>query len=168
MTAIFPSTSKQSGWQKILVFVLTCWLSGSLLLDMLVMPSLYAAGMMTESGFASAGYSLFWIFNRLELVGAAAVLTCILGLRYTRHRWNRPGQFTLVASILLVAIALIDTYGLTPSMSALGLQLNWFTPTETPSLMDELHLSYWLLDLVKLSGVGMLLWFYNRNTSPIS
>lgn len=169
MTALFPHTSKpHSGWQILLVSALAFWLSGSLLLDMLVMPSLYASGMMTEPGFASAGYSLFWMFNRLELLCAAIVLTGVLGLRYTRHPWNRPGQLTLLLSILLVAIALIDTYGLTPSMSALGLQLNWFTPSPAPESMDQLHLSYWLLDILKLSAGGLLLWLYNRQANPIS
>jgi len=168
MTALFPHTSKPSTWQTVLVFVLTFWLSCNLLLDFLVMPALYAAGMMTEPGFASAGYSLFWVFNRLELLCAAAVLTGVLVLRYTSHPWNRPGQVTLMLSILLVAIALIDTYGLTPSMSALGLQLNWFSQVEAPAQMNQLHFSYWLLDIVKLVASGMLLWFYNRGASPIS
>lgn len=167
MTAIFSRPSPFR-WQPVLVLVLGFWLSGTLLLDALVMPTLYASGMMTEPGFAAAGYSLFWLFNRVELLCAAISLTCVLILRYTRHPWQRPGQFTVLLSTLLVAIACIDTYGLTPSMSALGLQLNWFTPTDAPTQMDFLHLSYWLLDLLKLGAGGLLLWFYNRQSSPVS
>lgn len=169
MTAIFPSVSKQSRWQTILVLVLAFWLSGSLLLDFLVMPSLYVAGMMTEPGFASAGYSLFWIFNRVELLCAAGTLTCVLVLRYTRHPWNRPGLLPLLLSGLLLAIALIDTYTLTPSMSALGLHLNWLSEAASaPAGMNQLHVSYWILDLTKLIAGGALLWLYNRATNPVS
>jgi hypothetical protein len=168
MTAIHPP-SKRSNWQTLLVLVLAFWLSGSVFLDGLVMPSLYLSGMMTEPGFASAGYSLFWLFNRVELLCAAATLTGVLVLRYTRHPWHRPGLVSLWLAGLLLAIALIDTYTLTPSMSALGLNLNWFTPTAaTPSAMDQLHLSYWLLDLTKLTAGGILLWLYNRVSSPVS
>ncbi|MDX2244239.1 MAG: hypothetical protein NW224_26500 [Leptolyngbyaceae cyanobacterium bins.302] len=169
MTAMIPHTSKQSSWQTILVLVLAFWLSGSLLLDGLVMPALYAAGMMAEPGFASAGYSLFWIFNRVELVCAAATLSCVLVLRYARHPWNRPGLVSVGVAGLLFAIALIDTYTLTPSMSALGIHLNWLTDTvEVPAGMDQLHMSYWLLDMVKLLAGGCLLWIYNRAANPVS
>ena len=172
MAATLPHSSNpflSSKWQTILILVLAFWLSGNVLLDGLVMPSLYAGGMMTEPGFASTGYSLFWIFNRLELVCAAMVLTGVLVLRYVRHPLNRPGHFSVVLAVLLLAIALIDTYGLTPSMSALGLTLNWFAAgAEVPVGMNQLHFSYWFLDLVKICASGMLLWLYNRAARPVS
>lgn len=169
MTAIFSPIFKQSRWQTILVLVLAFWLSGSLLLDFLVMPSLYMAGMMQEPGFASAGYSLFWIFNRIELLCAAGVLSCVLVLRYTRHPWHRPGLLPLLLSGLLLAIALIDTYTLTPSMSALGLHLNWITESLAPPAgMNQLHFRYWLLDLTKIIAGGGLLWLYHRAVHPVS
>uniref|UniRef100_A0A832H3Q1 DUF4149 domain-containing protein n=1 Tax=Oscillatoriales cyanobacterium SpSt-402 TaxID=2282168 RepID=A0A832H3Q1_9CYAN len=168
MTALSSHDLNQSGWKKVLILVLAFWLSGSLLLDGLVMPSMYVSGMMTEPGFATAGYSLFWLFNRVELLCAALVFTSVLVLRYTRHPWNRPGQFTVLLSMVLMAIAFIDTYGLTPQMSALGLQLNWFTALETPALMNQLHLGYWLLDCLKLLAAGALLWVYNRVSAPVS
>ncbi|MDX2232460.1 MAG: hypothetical protein NW220_22710 [Leptolyngbyaceae cyanobacterium bins.349] len=173
MTAIFPHPSKQfhnsSSWQTVLVLVLAFWLSSTVLIDGLVMPSLYAGGILTEPGFAPTGYALFWILNRVELLCAALVLTSVLVLRYTRSPLNRPGLGTLLLASLLVAIALIDTYALTPTMSALGLCLNWFSNhADTPAGMDQLHLSYWLLDLVKVAAGGMLLWLHNRATSLIS
>jgi Domain of unknown function (DUF4149) len=169
MTANSPSLLKPSIWQVLLFLTLAFWLSSSVTLDGLVMPTLYTSGMMTEPGFASAGYSLFWAFNRIELLCAAAVLTSVLVLRYTRHPWHRPGQFTLVAAIVLLAIALLDTYGLTPAMGALGIQLNWFAASSEPSaLMDRLHLSYWFLELLKLSTTGFLLWFYSRRSGLVS
>jgi len=172
MTAISPhptpSLDRSSIWRTTLVLVLPFWLGGSLLLDGLVMPALYASGMMAEPGFASAGYSLFWLFNRLELICAATVLSGVLALRFSRHPLKRPGQLTLVFAGLLFAIALLDTYALTPSMSALGLHLNWLTASEVPPSMNGLHFSYWGLELVKLSVCGMLLWIYNRAAYPIS
>lgn len=168
MTAISSRDLSSAGWKKVLVLVLAFWLSSSLMLDGLVMPSMYVSGMMTEPGFAAAGYSLFWMFNRVELLCAALVLTSVLILRYRRHLWNRPGQLTVLLSALLLAIALIDTYALTPQMSALGLQLNWFTSSDTPALMNQLHLGYWLLDCLKLVTCGMLLWVYNRVATPVS
>jgi Domain of unknown function (DUF4149) len=168
MTANSYSNFKPSLWQVLLFLVLAFWLSSSLTVDGLVMPTMYASGMMTEPSFASAGYSLFWVFNRVEVLCAAAVLTSILVLRYTSHPWHRPGQFTLIASILLLLIALFDTYGLTPAMGALGIRLDWFTaPSEPPALMNQLHAGYWILEVLKLSIVGSLLWFYNRKPALI-
>ncbi|EKQ67856.1 hypothetical protein OsccyDRAFT_4149 [Leptolyngbyaceae cyanobacterium JSC-12] len=168
MTVLSSHDLNQSGWKTILVLVLAFWLSSSLLLDGLVMPSMYVSGMMTEPGFATAGYSLFWLFNRVELLCAALIFTSVLVLRYSRHPWNRPGYFTVLASALLMVIALVDTYGLTPQMSALGLQLNWFTPSEPSTLMNQLHIEYWLLDCLKILIGGALLWRYNRVPTSVS
>lgn len=169
MTAISYQTTRQSVWKTILLVVLAFWLSSVLMLDGFVMPSMYASGMMTEPSFASAGYGLFWMFNRVELLCAALVLTGALVLHYARDRWNRPGYLTLLLASLLLMIVLIDTYALTPHMSALGLHLNLFAPSEiaASSQMNQLHLSYWLLDGMKLSASGILLWLYNRALTPV-
>jgi len=169
MVGLLPHPVKQSGWQTGLVFVLAFWLSGIFLLDGLVMPSLYFSGMMTEPGFAVAGYSLFWLFNRLELVCAAMILTGVLGLRYTRHPWHRPGQVSWILATLLLAIALIETYTLTPNMSALGLQLDYFTAVaKIPVNMELLHIGYWLLDLLKLGAGSILVWRHLQLPNPVS
>jgi hypothetical protein len=42
-------------------------------------------------------------------------------------------------------------------MSALGLELNWFEPATVPALMNQMHLEYWLLEAMKLGGIGLLL-----------
>ena len=169
MTTLLTDTSKTSGWKNVLVPILTFWLSGSLLLDFLVMPSLYVSGMMTEPGFVTAGYSLFWVFNRVELLCAAIALTAVLGLRYSQHPWHRPGQLSVILASLLVAIALIDTYALTPTMSALGLNLDnvAIAVSGAPAGMNALHLSYWVLDLLKIAVVGSLCWLYQRLPHPV-
>lgn len=155
-------------WKVILLLTLGFWLSSILMLDGIVMPSLYTSGMMTEPDFAIAGYSLFSLFNRIELLCAGLVFTSVLGLRYGRHPWNRPGLVTILLSLLLLAIALVDTYGFTPQMSALGLNLNWFAESSQPSAsMNQLHLSYWLLDGLKITAAGLLLWLYNRKSNSI-
>jgi len=52
------------------------WLSGSLILDWVILVCVF--GMMTQAGFATAGYLIFWNFNRIELLSAALVLTGVL------------------------------------------------------------------------------------------
>lgn len=148
-----------SSWKVILLLTLGFWLSSILMLDGIVMPALYTSGMMTEPNFAIAGYSLFSLFNQIELLCAGLILTSILGLRYGRHPWNRPGWVTVLLSLLLLATALVDTYGFTPQMSALGLQLNWFAKSsQLPASMNQLHLGYWLFDGLKITANGLLLW----------
>lgn len=145
-------------WQPVLLFTLLFWLSGSCLLDFVMMPIMYTSGMMIEPGFASAGYSMFWVFNRVELICAALALTGVLSL-YTTHKISsQAGQLGIVLATLLLGVALVYTYGLTPQMSALGLNLNLFAPGfETPAGMTSLHAGYWLLEAAKLTLAGFLL-----------
>jgi uncharacterized membrane protein len=154
------STFKPSSlqpWQIMIAIVLGFWLSGSLLIDAILMPVMSTSGMMSEPGFATAGYSLFWVFNRLELLCAAAILTGALALRYGQAQVARSTQQTVTLASILVVIALIVTYGLTPQMSGLGLQLDLFHSPSAPALMNGLHLRYWALEAVKLSIGGVLL-----------
>lgn len=131
--------------------VLAFWLSSSILLDFVVMPNMYAAGMMAQPGFATAGYQLFEVFNHLEVVCAALILTGILIVRSAGTRWP------IYLAVGLLAITLIYTYGLTPEMSALGLQLDQFQVREAPALMNQMHSGYWLLEALKLGMTATLL-----------
>ncbi|MEP0870086.1 DUF4149 domain-containing protein [Trichocoleus desertorum AS-A10] len=145
-------------WQTVVIFALAFWLSSSLILDLVIMPSLYAAGMMSQPGFAAAGYAIFWLFNRIELLCAAVALTGVLALRYLQPVYNRKGHAGAVLAAILVAIALLYTYALTPQMSALGMELNLFnTAIEIPVGMNQLHGSYWALELLKFASGGLLL-----------
>jgi hypothetical protein len=169
MTIASGSKVGSSSWKLILLLTLGFWLSSILMLDGIVMPSLFTSGMMSEPGFAIAGYSLFSLFNRIELLCAGLVFTSVLALRYGHHPWNRPGILTILLSALLLAIALLDTYGFTPQMSALGAQLNGFNPSSRPgAAMNQLHLVYWLCDIAKIATAGLLIWLYNRKSSPIT
>jgi hypothetical protein len=146
---------KHPTWQTVIMFVLGFWLSASLLLDWVIMPSLYLSGMMSQVGFTTAGYVIFWNFNRLELLSAAVVLTGVLALSKTQfHRYTS----SIILAVLLLAVTLLDTYFLTPQMCAVGLHLNLFAAASTiPVEMNLLHGGYWLLEAVKLIAGGTLL-----------
>lgn len=158
MTAISITKLKHPKWQTIAIFTLAFWLSSSLILDFVIMPGMYAAGMMTQSSFASAGYSIFWVFNRIELLCAALVLTGVLVLYNVQAESSRDRRLTIILSGLLLAIALAYTYALAPIMSTLGLQLDLFEPAAAiPAAMNQMHWSYWALELTKLAAAGTLL-----------
>jgi uncharacterized membrane protein (DUF485 family) len=138
------------------------WLSSSLILDFVIMPGLSAAGMMTQSSFAAAGYSIFWTFNRIELLCAALVLASLLALRGPSNLYRQVRRWSIFLSVLLLAIALIYTYIITPQMSALALQLNLLEPTTgMPAGMLQMHEGYWVLEAIKLAaGTTLLGWCY--------
>ena len=81
MNAVSDPKLNRINWQTVVMFALGFWLSSSLLIDFLIIPGLSAAGMMTQEGFASAGYLIFGIFNRIELLCAALILTGFLVIR---------------------------------------------------------------------------------------
>lgn len=146
---------KQSFWQPAVLLTLGFWLAASLFLDWVIMPSLYISGMMTQASFTTVGYVIFWNFNRVELLSAAVVLTGVLALSKTQVNWHRNG---IILSVLLLVIALLDTYFLTPQMSAIGVNLNLFdVETTIPATMNLLHGGYWVLEVVKLIAGGALL-----------
>jgi hypothetical protein len=170
---------RQFNWDALVLSVVAFWLSCSALLDFLLMPMMYESGMMSEPNFATAGYSIFWLFNRVELLCAATILSGLLVLRHRRSRAD--GQFEVVASGsrsrwalmisgLLLAIALIYTYVLTPQMSALGLHLNGFLEADAqpvPQAMNALHALYWGLEAVKLVAAGWLVKLCYRDISAV-
>lgn len=167
MTAV-SIASKRPRWQTIIVLTLTFWLSSSLILDLVIMPELYAAGMISQPSFTTAGYSIFWVFNRIELLCAAVVLTGVLILNSTQNSTQSAiahhARWAVVLSLFLLATALVYTYALTPTMSALGLQLDLFELTaEVPTLMNQMHEGYWTLEVFKLLAGGALLGLCYRN-----
>lgn len=164
MAAISSSLLKQPAWQRIILFTLAFWLSSSLILDLVIMPSLYTSGMMSQAGFATAGYVIFWIFNRIELLCAALVLTGTLAISRTENPDDNSRRNAIILSTILLVVALVCTYALTPQMSALGMNLNLFEPAvEVPSTMNQLHQGYWVLEVLKLvAGGTMLRWCFKQ------
>jgi hypothetical protein len=150
-------------WQNIAVSSLGFWLSGSLILDLVIMPTLWTTGMMEGSGFASASYSIFWIFNRVELVCAAVALSSIWALSRVSRSNVDTNRKMLVGAVMLMAIAFSYTFVLTPYMSGLGIDLDILATTKSiPAEMNQMHSIYWVLELSKLGIVGMLLSSFDR------
>lgn len=165
MTAITSRVeSIRPRWQAVVMVALIFWLSGSLILDLVIMPSLYVCGMMTSPEFAAAGNLMFWGFNRVELICAGLASTGLMLLSNLANDSGKGRRTAIILSLVLLAIALIDTYALTPQMSALGMQLNLFeSATEVPSGMNLLHQGYFALEALKLAVGGTLLsWCYQN------
>lgn len=158
MATLSGTNQKHLNWQQILLGALGFWLSATLIVDLVIMPILYSAGMMVQPGFASAGYSIFWVFNRVEIICAALTLTGLLVLE-NQHQLSEAKRHTaIILSVILLAIALVDTYGLTPQMSAMGLNLSFFeTVGSLPSEMMPMQMGYWVLDVLKVVGCGIIL-----------
>ena len=161
MTAITSRVEPiRTRWQAIVMVALIFWLSGSLIIDLVIMPSLYVSGMMRSPDFAAAGNLMFWGFNRVELICAALAATGLMVLKNLGNGFGKQSRTAIILSLVLLAIALIDTYALTPQMSALGMQLNLFdSATELPTGMNLLHEGYFGLEAVKFAIGGTLLSF---------
>lgn len=151
-------------WNAWVLAVVAFWFSSSAFLDFLLMPMMYETGMMNEPSFATAGYSIFWLFNRVELLCGAAIVS---GLLVIRQR-SADREFSVVASGsrsrwaimlggLLLAIAFTFTYFLTPQMSALGMHLSGAFTEPVPNAMGHMHLLYWALEAMKLFAAGWLI-----------
>ncbi len=162
MDAAFSFSSKRPLWQTITMFTLGFWLSSSLLLDFVIMPGLSAAGIMSQASAATAGYSIFWIFNRVEVLCAALVLVSLLVLRGSSNLYHQVRRWSIFLAVILLAIALIYTYIMTPQMSALALQLDLLEPTTgMPAGMIQMLEGYWVLEAIKLAvGAMVLNWCY--------
>jgi hypothetical protein len=162
MNVVMSAGTKQPPWRTIVMFALGFWLSSSLLLDLVIMPGLSASGMMSQPSSATAGYSIFWIFNRIELLCAGLVLASVLALRGSSNLYHHVRRWSIFLSVLLLAIALIYTYIMTPQMSALALQLNLLEPaTGMPAGMIQMLEGYWVLEAIKLvAGTILLSWCF--------
>lgn len=137
-------------WQRLILVTGVLWLGGSLVLDLVVMPTLYMSGMMTDASFAPMGSMLFSNFNHVEVLSAAMLLTGTLALH---RRAPRAGLQAIVAAVMLLVLSLFYTYGLTPDMISLGAHLNLLKTTGIPHSMDVMHGEYFGLEMVKLGLV---------------
>ncbi len=166
---MYASNFHPRRWPTILLFALGFWLSASVLLDFVVMPSLYAAGMMKTAGFASAGYLLFWLFNRLELVCAGLALTGLLVTCKNNPIRDRGRNTVIILSVSLMAIALTQAFVLTPQMSAIGTQLNLLEPAASAApAMNQMHLAYFGLEMLKLVAGGTVMYWCYRHFPPMT
>ena len=160
----FPRLSpRQFAWDSAVLFLAVFWLGGSLILDFVVMPMLYMNGMMTAPGFASAGYSLFELFNHVEMLMSGLILTGVLAMRQAHTNCSvevsgSRSRWALLLSSSLVAIALTYAYVLTPHMSAIGIALDMpGTIHIIPDAMAWMHGAYWMVEATKVLALGFLL-----------
>lgn len=169
MNAAFGTGLKKTEWQTIAMFALGFWLSSSILLDFVIMPGLSAAGMMSQANAATAGYSIFWVFNRIEVVCAALVLASLLALRGTSNLYRQVRRWSIFLSVLLLTIALIYTYIMTPQMSAVAVQLNLLESVNgMPAGMIQMLEGYWVLESLKLAAGAMLLGWCYRDSRKLA
>lgn len=158
----FNTGEKKLPWQTIIALVLAFWLSSCILLDLVIIPSLFMSGVMSEGTFAPMGNIIFSLFNRIELVAAAFVLTGLFVMRKTAE--ININSTILISASFLLAIALTDTYIFTPQLSALGANLDLFTNKSTMCVgMTQMHIAFWVLETTKLFIAGSLLkWSLDR------
>jgi hypothetical protein len=158
MDTLSERNVKDLNWLTLILITLGFWLSASCLIDFVLLPSLSVSGMMSQSGFASAGFLLFGIFNHLELLFAALILSGVLVFRRHHIFSHSKENVALGFAGILFLISLCYTYFLTPQMGGLGLQLNLFRAFDPMnSSMMAYHWSYWGLELLKLI-IGVTLW----------
>lgn len=161
-------TPVRTAWFPWVLAIAGFWLSSNLVLDFLVMPVMYVSGMAADTNFAPAGYSLFWSFNRVELLCAAMLLSGVLAL------YHRPQEFevcqggsrcrwALGFSAVLLGLTLVDTYVLTPEMGALAFSLEASAQAALTPVMAGMHSLYWLLEVGKLVCLGGLSWLCLRD-----
>ncbi len=161
--------NKELNWNAIILCTLGFWLSGSILLDFVLIPSLSVSGMMNEGAFASVGFLLFGVFNRIEVICAALILTVALVFYFNHQLPEKKQTLFLVFANLLLLIALAYTYVFIPEMSAWGLSINQFSASsQMPSEMISWHEGYWFLEGVKyLLVINLFRWCYNT-TCPVN
>jgi hypothetical protein len=72
--------------------------------------------------------------------------------------------------VFLLALTSIETYGLTPQLSALVMQLNWLEPLQQSAAeMTQMQSGYWALELLKLTGGAILLtWLYRDRGESVA
>lgn len=173
MNTLSNPKTNSINWFGLVLFSIIFWLSGSLLIDFVVMPGLFVSGMMSQPDFGTAGYALFWVFNRIELVCAALLISGLLIARRPRtdHEVIISGirsRWAVEIAAGLLAIALALTYGLSPAMGALGVSLNVLDGGYTiPEGMNQLHMAYWGLETLKLVGCAMLLKLAWQDLKPL-
>lgn len=165
MNTLSPRSFKQINWSTLVMVALGFWLSSSIVLDCLIVPSLFKTGMMSQVGFANIGYTIFESFNHVELLCGSVVLASCLALGYQNYLNRQQAKWSIAMASILLLIAIAYTYILTPQMSGLGMSMNLFEPVQTmPKAMVIMHGSYWLLEAVKLLTATILLRWCYRNS----
>lgn len=141
--AVRALTSPTSAWSWVCLGLPVAWLGARLVVDGLLMPLLFGNGMMQTASFPSLAGEFFAWLDRLELLAAGLLLTASL----LRNRLQLDPAI-LLATNLLLAIALLQTYWLTPSLSGLSFALQ--QAGEMPTAMPLQQGLLWALETTKL------------------
>ncbi len=167
MDLIAQDNHKSVNWSVIILGSLGFWLSASLILDFVVIPSLSVSGMMSEAGFASAGFTIYSVFNHIELVCSALVLTGALVFYFRHYLEGKKQVLLLTFSSILLVIALAYTYLFTPNLTGWGLSLHQFgVSAEMPKQMIVWQEGYFILEAIKyLLGLTIFRWCYQAQDS---
>jgi Domain of unknown function (DUF4149) len=174
MAHTYVAKNNGQTWLTAIAGVLGFWLSATLLVDFTIMPSMYFSGMMSTPNFGAVGYTLFSVFNRVELICGAAALSVGLWL-WQSEVLNRKQKIEIgVSSILLLLIALCYTFILTPQMGGLSIDLHMLdsfssangglenlqmhsTISDVPAGMNQMHVLYWGLEALKITLLATVL-----------
>jgi Domain of unknown function (DUF4149) len=174
MAHTYVAKNNGQTWLTAIAAVLGFWLSATLLIDFTIMPSMYFSGMMSTPNFGAAGYTLFSVFNRIELLCGAAALSVGLWL-WQSEILDRKQKIEIgVSSVLLLLIALCYTFILTPQMGGLSIDLNMMdtasiangglenlqmhsTISDVPPGMNQMHVLYWGLEALKITLLATVL-----------
>ena len=168
MNTFSPRSNKQINWSTVMMLSLGFWLSASIVFDFLIIPGLLTSGMMNQSGFASASYLIFETFNHIELLCAAIVLAGCLVFHYGDRLTKIVNSQSVFTAGILLIIALVYTYFLTPQMSSMGMSLNLFDANQVAvGSMKAMHIVYWSLEVVKLVAATVLLRSFYRNSCTL-
>lgn len=148
----------ESAWKMTVEIALLLWVGATLAIDLAAMPALYMGGMMERPDFAPVGWLLLNGFNHVGLLVAGVVMAGALALGY-RHEVSRLSERWVVAiAAVLMAIMLMQTYWLAPTMAGLGASLSWAsTAPSVPAAMTLWHGGYFGLETLKLLLSGSLL-----------
>jgi Domain of unknown function (DUF4149) len=174
MAHTYVAKNNGQTWLTAIAAILGFWLSATLLVDFTIMPSMYFSGMMSTPNFGAAGYTIFSVFNRIELLCGAAALSVGLWL-WQSEILNRKQKIEIgVSSVLLLLIALCYTFILTPQMGGLSIDLHMMdsasmangglenlqmhsTISEVPAGMNQMHVLYWGLEALKITLLATVL-----------
>jgi hypothetical protein len=174
-------------WLIGLAVILGFWLSATILLDFMIMPSMYFSGMMSTPNFGAAGYTLFSMFNRIELICGGIALSGGLWFLVSPKYGDSAAQTIRerqkievgFSAVMLLAIALCYTFILTPQMGGLSVELHAIdslgavnggledlqmhsTLSSVPAGMNQMHVVYWLLEAMKITALASMLGFAYR------
>lgn len=169
MAHTYVAKNNSQVWLTAIVGALGFWLSATLLIDFTIMPSMYFSGMMNTANFGAVGYTLFSIFNRIELLCGAVALSAGLWLWQSNVLDSKQKIEVGVSSALLLLIALCYTFILTPQMGGLSIDLNMLDSAnivngglenlqmhstivkDAPPGMNQMHVVYWVLESLKIT-----------------